>query len=786
MSTALNPKRLFTGPDRPMSADPTSTTSSSIRPSFSSFSSFSSSITSVFGGGRHSRSNSSVQNSGAPPLARPASAAPTQQVQTKWVPRSTTPAPTSQSRSSRHRSTSSASAAAAALSSSAEHPLPPLPPPPDSQRRSSPAPPGEGVDDPDALEIWKTEATLKAQSRYMRRLNEEQVAFNNRVRSARRNAASASSRRRDSLSSGSTTSGSTDEDPGSDEAYSRLTDAHERTCARLKREYEEEMRSVIREEARRRGVSSFPHPSSQIRPLNGHERHDDVLVEDEMADEWTWRPEENGRRPSEGDRDRGKDKWKELVRQEQQVIWETIKRGPTPAQQQQQQPLSSSAGRKVHFAPATPPFADSSNPPLAAPMSATQTQPPSLPRTPHTPVGAGYPARPISAYPSVSNANRPLSPAVTAPGVRPSSARPASPAYTRWIPSTGPGTSSTTSSGQGRTGSNPINIPGRNNNVQTATEGNGSAGKDRPGSVSGSWRDWSTASSHGHIKRDAPTPSPTAANGHAYPYPRTASNSNLQSSMYATVQMHSRTPSSGNLHAAHAVHSISHHGHGRVPSNGNLQSAAAGAGMRRALTPGPVSSASGYARQRTASMNTGSGFAPPRAPSVPPVPTSVSREREREKDRERRKKGVVDDREPDDAPAPTNAYPVKRVQATAGLGSRTSSNRSALVDDDAPVPEAFSAAPVLRVTSSRHSNHSHRGRVEVEDNDDEEIPPPPRRDKGKGKARAPPSPLLSTTPMPGSGGRRGREGTGFGGMYAAQLEDFASSLRRDLGISAEA
>ncbi|KAL5476723.1 hypothetical protein ACEPAI_2909 [Sanghuangporus weigelae] len=774
MSAALNPKRLFTGPDRPMSADPASMTSSSIRPSFSSFSSFSSSITSVFGGGRHSRSNSSAQNSGAPPLTRPASAVPNQQVQTKWVPRSTTPATTSQSRSSRHRSTSSASAAAAALSSSAEHPLPPLPPPPDSQRRSSPAPPGEGADDPDALEIWKAEATLKAQMRYMRRLNEEQAAFNNRVRSARRNAAGASSRRRDSLSSGSATSSSADEDPGLDDVHLRLTDAHERACARFKRDYEEDMRTVIREEARRRGVAPYPYPPSQTRPLNGHERHDDVLVEDELTDEWTWRPEENGRRPSEGDRDRGKDKWKELVRQEQQVIWETIKRGstPTPAQQQ---PLSSSAGRKVHFAPATPPSADPSNPPSAAPMSATQTQPPSLPRTPHTPVGAGYPARPISAHPSVSNANRPLSPAVTAPGVRPSSARPASPAYTVWRPSTGPATSTTTSSGLGRTGSNPINIPGRNNNAQLATEGNGSAGKDRPGSVSGSWRDWSTTSSHGHIKRDAPTPSPTAGNGHVYP-------------MYATVQMHSRTPSAGNLHAAHAVHSTSHHGHARVPSNGNLQSAA-GAGMRRALTPGPVSSASGYARQRTASMNAGTGMGPPRAPSVPLMPTSVSREREREKDRERRKKGVVDDREPDDAPAPTNnTYPVKRVQATAGLGSRTSSNRSALVDDDAPVPEAFSAAaPALRVSSSRHSNHSRRGRVEVDSNDDEEIPAPPRRDKGKGKARAPPSPLLSTTPLPGAGGRRGREGTaGFGGMYAAQLEDFASSLRRDLGISAEA
>ena len=174
MSAALNPKRFFSGPDRPMSADPTS-----MRPSFSSFSSFSS----IFSGGRHSRSNSSAQNSGAPPLARPASAAPTQQTQTKWVPRPTTPGmPTtmSQSRSSRHRSTSSASAAAAALSSSADHPLPPIPAQPQDsqQRRSSPVPsPGEGAVDSDALEVWKAEMKLRVEARYMRRLTEERKAF---------------------------------------------------------------------------------------------------------------------------------------------------------------------------------------------------------------------------------------------------------------------------------------------------------------------------------------------------------------------------------------------------------------------------------------------------------------------------------------------------------------------------------------------------------------------------------------------------------------------------------
>ncbi|EJD05639.1 uncharacterized protein FOMMEDRAFT_139020 [Fomitiporia mediterranea MF3/22] len=788
MSAAINPKRFWGVPDRPLSADPAAAaTSSSNR--FSSFSSaLSSSISSAFGG-RYSRSNSTSTQSSANPV-RPASAAPQQ---AKWVPRPATLATANQSRSSRHRSTSSASAAAAALPSPAEGPLPPLPP--DSRHRSSPAPPGEGADaGPDA---WRTSIQRAAASRYKHRMRTAEQEFRERLRAAR----SPSSHRRDSISSGS--SGSTGSLASNGEGHLseeiRLRAQFEQLVARFKSQYEEEVRTGIREEARRRGVPP-PLPSSNSsapvlapsRSRRERSRDHGVLDEDE-ADEWTWRPDGHGGKPIEAERSPDNEKWKEAVRQEQQVIWDAIKRTTTPSTTQ----LSSSASRKVHFAPGTPPSTDSSgdsNPPSATPLSASQMQPPSLPRTPHT--SAGYPShlsvRPLSAHPSVSSANRPFSPAVTAPGVRPGSARPSSPAYTRWIPSAGPTPAAAPNGLGGRPPSNPIAIPGRSSGAGFV-DANGSAGKERTASIgaNGSWRDWSTP---GHpMRRDAPTPSPTATNGsaHGHVYPRIASNSNLHSSVYTTVQMHGRTPSSGNLQAIH----------GRAPSSGDLQS---GIGLRRAVTPG-VSSASAYARQRTASVTQ-------RAPSVPPLLNgSAAREggRDREymygkeytsmRDRERRSKTmVVDDREPDEPNMRTQpplfnvGDQMKRVQASEGLGSRQSSTRSALVDDDAPPPEAFSsiapgAISLLKSSSTHSEKFRHNTKDGEEDRDEDDILVPPRRDKGKGKARAPPSPMLSSVPLPGTGrARRGSHGHTPGGMYAAQLEDFASTLRRDLGISTEA
>lgn len=184
------------------------------------------------------------------------------------------------------------------------------------------------------------------------------------------------------------------------------------------------------------------------------------------------------------------------------------------------------------------------------------------------------------------------------------------------------------------------------------------------------------------------------------------------------------------------------------------------------MTPGPVSSASGYAnaRQRTTSSAGQHPYTHQRAPSVPPVPTQQpfvisSARRGKGKD-------VVDDR--DDGEPEVQQLPSRpiapgmggrisslkaRISATQGMGSRTSSNRSALVEDDAPPP------PQTPVDDDGH---------------EDEVPVIPSRDKGKGKA-VEVDPPVETFALK-------REHKNM--MFGSVLDRFAMQIRADLEISA--
>ena len=774
-------------PDRPRSVDPAqvaAATTSSSRPQL--LSSFSNSISSTFSMfGRHSRSNSSA--SSQQPV-RPSSAAP----HAKWNPKSNTPAPQQPSQTTsttRHRSTSSASAAAAALATpispnsnqGSEPPLPPIPA--EATPTESPSNSYNGG--------WRQSIQTQVKQRYHLRMREAEVELQNNLRTAHGGLnRTAVSSRRDSSSSGS--SGAS-ERCASEEQKFRV--AYEQTATALGREMQDEKRAEIRrEEARRRGEMPPPappvHRSAPIAVSKSQDRGILVEADDDSentgeseGEDWLWRPEVL----ETGDRDE-RYRFRDAVRQEQQVIWDTIKReSPTISSAAQQQILSTSASRKVHFAG-----------PSSASNNSSST--PNLPRTPHSSSG-GYPSslgighvRSSSAHPYPSHistsSSRSMSPVVatSAVAVRPGSARPASPAtatatatattpnsatapgYARWLPTSASQLPTSTSVNGG---SHPIAIPGSRDRERD---------KERERSAdraSGSWRDWGTPSPSSH--------------GHQVYYP------------------HGRMPSNGNLHISTG---------GKTPSNGNLAATASanaagsdvtssntttGQGLRRAVTPG-VSSASGYAsaRQRTISTKE-------RAPSTPPILgqySTTSRERERregrrkEKDRERghtknlSRANVVDDRDPDDS-SPISTYPTVvpqrppsaphyiqstypaskirlsssqkpqlssnlQVQAIA-MQKRTSSSRSALVDEDAP-PSA--EAIIMERHSSSHPNSSQQAPPSPA--------PIPAALKGKGKAT---SPSVNNTEYTYNG---------KGGMYSAQLEDFASMLRRELRISAEA
>lgn len=724
---------------------------------------------------------------------RPSSAAP----HAKWNPRSNTPASQQTSSATRHRSTSSASAAAAALATpinpnfnqGSEPPLPPIP---------------AEVSTPDSTATsgnvtWRQAIQKEIVQRYQSRLRELDVEFQNSLRATlvsgglNRSTVSHSSRRRDSSSSGS--SGWSSEGRMSDEQ--KLRASYERSANILEREMQDEIRAEIRrEEARRKGEMPPPalpqHRSAPIAVSKSKDRgilvemDDGEIIGETEGEDWLWRPGES----ASGDRD---EKWKDAVRQEQQVIWDTIKReGSSATAAAQHQGLSTSGSRKVHFAGSS-----------SASNNSAST--PTLPRTPYSSSG-GYPtslglghARSSSAHPYPSHVStsvsRSMSPAVVSPSVsvRPGSARPASPAtatsptsgsgsgYTRWIPTSASQLSNSVST-SGTNGSNPIAIPGSRDRERDKEREREKAA-DR---ASGSWRDWGT-----------PSPSSYGHHGHQVYYP------------------HGKMPSNGNFQVATGV---------RTPSNGNLAGTASaalssgvdatnsnttiGQGMRRAVTPG-VSSASGYAnaRQRTLSSRE-------RAPSTPPVLGQYSststrdrekreeRVKERERDRGRghtkslSKANVVDDRDLDDTSPTSNqpivapqrppsaphymqssystsrirsstmsshkAYPSNPQVQAVSMQKRTSSSRSALVDEDAP-PTA-EAIIMERHSSSRSTS--------------QQAPPSPAPIPAslKGKGKAPPAPVSNAEYT--YGGKKG--------MYTAQLEDFATMLKRELRISAEA
>lgn len=123
------------------------------------------------------------------------------------------------------------------------------------------------------------------------------------------------------------------------------------------------------------------------------------------------------------------------------------------------------------------------------------------------------------------------------------------------------------------------------------------------------------------------------------------------------------------------------------------------------------------------------------------------------------------------------------ISATQGMGSRTSSNRSALVEEDAPppadpTPSPFPtpAAPVSR-SQSHHSHHSvHDEDADAEDEEEEEPKPVVRKvDKGKGKA-VDAGPVHD--PLEFSFRREHKNM-----MFGSVLDRYAMQLRQDLQIS---
>ena len=230
------------------------------------------------------------------------------------------------------------------------------------------------------------------------------------------------------------------------------------------------------------------------------------------------------------------------------------------------------------------------------------------------------------------------------------------------------------------------------------------------------------------------------------------------------------------------------------------------------MTPGPVSSASGYAnaRQRTTSA---AGQYPPssqhqhqRAPSVPPVPTHQYQYQPQQQPfvvssaMRGKSKEVVDDRDRDDGEEHQQqqqqqvpSRPVApsmgmgrisslkaRISATNGMGSRTSSNRSALVEEDAPPPAESVSVSVSRVYSSRPDPEDDDDEDDEDDEEDEEeeeeeeAPVIPSRDKGKGKA-VDVDPPVEHLALPRNNKNM---------MFGSVLDRYAMQLRADLQISA--
>lgn len=325
---------------------------------------------------------------------------------------------------------------------------------------------------------------------------------------------------------------------------------HERLAQELTRNMEEERRVMQRDERkRRRGSSNALPPKAKSALANGggnngaKSQSRGVLVEDDVTlfplsddlsptgeqEEWTWRPEDEKNNDFEG---LGGERRREDVRREQQAILDSIKRSsgnsnnPSPTDSNG----SASGGRKVRWAQAKQSPSSSQVLPPPRPLStipSTGSTVPTLPPTPHTahlhllqqqrggsPFGRAASTGPAGARlsPAIPMGVRPPSTNNNNSGMRAASARPASPnpalMHARWIPSVNDYAADIRNGNGGngeRRGSNaaaaakPVQIPtGRghhahNGSVGTnaGTEENGSAGS---GSLSGSWRDWSTGS----------------------------------------------------------------------------------------------------------------------------------------------------------------------------------------------------------------------------------------------------------------------------------------------------
>lgn len=498
-----------------------------------------------------------------------------------------------------------------------------------------------------------------------------------------------------------------------DEQLQRLESEHRRRISSLQRQMEEDVTKAIQREERRRRRSSR---SERDRPPKG------VFVEEEdtfvvipsgqspggETEEWLWRPDElegdksgrKARRRGSERADEDQSRWREAVRQEQQVIWNASaarngNNGPSPSQ------LASMNGRKVHWANGGPPPTGRSGSPAL---------PPHIPHTPHTANMNLFHARPMSAVPTHSqqqlqqqhpNGFRAISPVVTMN--RPGSARPSSPGYgwrerererdvhatghARWIPSISEGDPAMKE--RQRSAARPI--PGRNvsSNAHAShpTQSHGQGphdAKDSEGSVGsgsvGSWRDW----------KGPPVVPPKEAQ--------------------AQAQGMKETPPTRRA---------------MTPAPGMTSSASKYAMAQSGVPPVPDT-----ARMRTLSFNAPSA---PKTTLVPPAPLAPAASKSKGK------AAIVDDRDdPDEAAAP-RVFAVPMTRSSSGLPE----------SDERP-PEQVQAR---------------------------------RRDKGKGKAPAPPPPAPAMETGRGAGG--GAE-KGVYSIYAAQLEDFASVLRRELSIASEA
>ena len=503
-----------------------------------------------------------------------------------------------------------------------------------------------------------------------------------------------------------------------------MEEDYRRYLHELQRKTEEDITTAIRkEEKRRRRLSRSERDRPTLMTGKG------VIVEDEDSfvfigpqspgaeqEEWLWRPDEFEAAADKGRKGRRRGstveddrlKWREAIRQEQQVLLNSITSRNGQGHSPPNQSSSGFSNRKVHWGGAAPPTGRSGSPAIP---------PPQLPHTPHT-TGYAQHARPMSAAPvhshSLSQSQayggsgfRPISPAVAM--TRPGSARPSSPAFglrekerdgqgqsnhARWIPSV-------TEGERQRSAARPI--PGRNvssSNHHAAHDAKDSEGSVGSGSMGSSWRDWK---------------------GPAVP-PKDVQHANAKETPPSRRAM---TPAPGMTSSA-SKYALA-------------QSTGAG------VPPVP-----GTARMRTLSFN---------APSSNPLNPNVGNN--------------GNNNVPSSRPTPTVTLP------TSAHASKGKGKTSPVVVDDRDDPEddrippqqpprrSMTVAPMMMARSSSGLPES-------------DEPPPEqvarrRLDKGKGKAPAPP---MET-------GRNERE-KGLYGLYTAQLEDFASVLRRELSIASEA